>query len=439
MKLDKTTTIHPDTSMFYAKTGLYIPPHRRPTCAKNKSKLAEDSSLGKKKEQSNIDKNDENSVITPQHAAGTTIVVDPKHLALSKEDLIMLCSERYIRLPPLSEYILLQPNANMPYTCLGFQGPVISRPIPSYKYPQRTNEWFELRKGRLTASKFAKALGLYESTTASILGMKTFANHDALTQVVRELALSPEESTETFSEIQKYHMAWGEQHENNAVHCYLHHHKQHIVEETGIWLLEEHTDNLPYNELKQVFADSKLQHHFDYISLIPKIGASPDGLIHYGQRSPKADSVLEIKAPTPFELCTDTKTVRWKENWQSKCKPYTHIPVYYIPQIQVQMLVTGIKKCEFFAWTVSGARKYTVHYNPEYCALMILMLTVLQDIVNSYKQAAMNGTSYVVPQEPFYTKYPKLYSRFVQLTHNMSEQTKKGFVDYSSCIRMQTK
>jgi hypothetical protein len=95
-------------------------------------------------------------------------------------------------------------------------------------------------------------------------------------------------------------MEWGLQHENDAKFEYVERTGRQI-EEVG-FCIPDHTD---------------------------AYGCSPDGLVG-------TDGLIEIKCPAPETL------IGYHGNGE--------LPDQYKPQVQGQLLVTGRKWCDFFAW-----------------------------------------------------------------------------------------
>lgn len=73
------------------------------------------------------------------------------------------------------------------------------------------------------------------------------------------------------------------------------------------------------------------------------LGCTPDGIIYKGQES----LILEAKCPSSMEL-------------------YGTIPDHYMPQLQGQMEISGLKKAHFVCWTPEKLEVFEVEKNQDY-------------------------------------------------------------------------
>lgn len=157
---------------------------------------------------------------------------------------------------------------------------------------QRSKEWFEMRKGRFTASRISEIMGIKG------LGLtgETYAE-----ELANELVFGRDEEEEFVS----YDMMRGIQLEPIAFD--------------------------KFQELKS----------FDFISVQKSeffpfgenAGASPDGLVG-------DDAILEIKCPRP------------KKFFKLVAKGIDAIDKTYIHQMQMQMLCTNSQRCYFFNYII---------------------------------------------------------------------------------------
>jgi len=170
---------------------------------------------------------------------------------------------------------------------------------------QRSEEWFDARKGRVTGSAVGAILGLDPNRDRS----------DVLRDMVRSYHGAPREFRGNIA------TQWGVVHEAEA--------REDFERDTG---LEVQT------------ATFCVHPNFDWI------GASPDGFVG-------DDALLEIKCP--FGLRTQPAPVGFKTAAQQP---------HYVAQMQVQMFVTDRARCHFWQWTPSDSRLETVEYDPEYIA-----------------------------------------------------------------------
>lgn len=166
---------------------------------------------------------------------------------------------------------------------------------------QKSKEWFDARRGKLTGSNVGAALGLNPWKTPD----------DLIRQMVREYhGAEPEFTGNAATE-------YGNLHEPLAVMEYMGKTGLH-PEETGFHVHPE----------------------YDWL------GASPDALI-------EDDGILEVKCP--FGL-------RNKKGEDLVFKTAEEQPHYYA-QIQVEMACTGREKAHFYQWTKHGDSLEVVPFN----------------------------------------------------------------------------
>lgn len=165
---------------------------------------------------------------------------------------------------------------------------------------QRSPEWFAARKGRITASMAGAILGLDPNCT----------REEAMRRMVRASVDAPSEFVGNIA------TNWGTMHEQEA--------KEAFEYEFG----------------EKVEAATFVVH-----PTLDWLGASPDGYVG-------DDALLEIKCP--YGLRDHAAPVPFKGLEEQ--------PHYYA-QMQVQMLVTGRKKCFFWQWTKSDSRVLIVLFD----------------------------------------------------------------------------
>jgi hypothetical protein len=247
-----------------------------------------------------------------------------------------------------------------------------SRFIPnSEEMPaQRSEQWFEQRKSHITGSQLAKSVGFFSSPSvlrALKLEPRTYHRKGELKELYFNLhADTSDELKETnFTAFQRVFMDWGTYHEPNAILTFLHAFPEYTVQETGFWSSKERTDiHDRIVELIQTHAANEEDNLF-VTTHLPDIGASPDGLV-INKETNEIVGVLEIKCPTPF-IPLFEKDGKFKSYQYRKRKPHDQIPVYYLPQIMVQMFVTDVKQCLFSSWcTTTGMNVLQVKFDPEY-------------------------------------------------------------------------
>ena len=167
---------------------------------------------------------------------------------------------------------------------------------------QRSKEWYEARKGKLTGSNIGAALGINNYK----------APDDLIRQMVRDYHDAEPEFTGNIA------TEYGTNYEALAAVEYLGA-TGLMAEECGFFVHPEH----------------------DWL------GASPDGLI-------EDDGVLEIKCP--FSKRDDKKLSFLSVEDQP----------HYHAQMQIEMACTGRNWCHFFQWNKYGYKLVTVDFNQEW-------------------------------------------------------------------------
>lgn len=166
---------------------------------------------------------------------------------------------------------------------------------------QRSEEWFEARKGRVTGSSVGAILGLDPNRS----------REDVLREMVRDYHGAPKEFQGNIA------TQWGVTHEDEARIDF----EFATGKEVALATFCVH-DNLIW------------------------LGASPDGFVD-------SDAVLEIKCP--FGL-RDQKEPVFKTASEQ---------MHYMAQMQIEMFVTDRSICYFWQWTPHGSKLEAVEYDPE--------------------------------------------------------------------------
>lgn len=166
---------------------------------------------------------------------------------------------------------------------------------------QRSQEWFDARKGRITGSMVGAILGLDINTSRD----------EAMRRMVRAYQGLPSEFTGNIA------TQWGTNHETEA------------------------REDFEYDQEMTVEPATFVVH-----PTLPWLGASPDGYLSF-------DALIEIKCP--FGLRDKLKPVPFKTIEQQ--------PHYYA-QMQIQMLVTGRELCYFWQWTPNDYDLTLVKFDP---------------------------------------------------------------------------
>ena len=170
---------------------------------------------------------------------------------------------------------------------------------------QRSEEWFETRKGRVTGSAVGAILDLDPNATRG----------DIMRRMVRQYHEAPSEWNGNIA------TQWGVTHENEA--------REDLQAKIG----------------QEITAATFVMH-----PQISWLGASPDGYVG-------DDYLVEIKCP--FGLRNDPAPVKFKAVGEQS---------HYYAQMQVQMLCAGRSKCYFWQWTPNDNQLDVVEYDPDYIA-----------------------------------------------------------------------
>lgn len=102
----------------------------------------------------------------------------------------------------------------------------------------------------------------------------------------------------------------------------------------------------------------------DNVPILPLMSYSGDGIIVIRD---KIEAILEIKCRMT-RLCNGTNN----EFIDVYPYPFDEIPKYYLPQIHMEMLISGIDKCLFVSWShTKGINIFKVNFSVDYCKKMI--------------------------------------------------------------------
>ena len=170
---------------------------------------------------------------------------------------------------------------------------------------QRTNPyWRDLRKGKLTASKFGRAYRASINENLSAI------------ETLKQDIYNPRD----LSHIKP--IQWGIEHEAEAIDEYIKE-TSNIVKPTGLWLF-------PCGVL----------------------GASPDGLVYRHEHDMHPIGIVEVKCPYSIR----DKVISCENEWHAYLK---YLDCFnnlrrdhdYYAQIQGTMAAVGVEWCDFFVWT----------------------------------------------------------------------------------------
>eukprot|EP00262_Sarcandra_glabra_P017000 TRINITY_DN5681_c0_g1_i1.p1 TRINITY_DN5681_c0_g1~~TRINITY_DN5681_c0_g1_i1.p1 ORF type:complete len:297 (-),score=31.50 TRINITY_DN5681_c0_g1_i1:173-1063(-) len=174
----------------------------------------------------------------------------------------------------------------------------VGAPITPSNLPQRSEEWFALRKDKLTTSTFSTALGFWKGNRRADLW--------------REKVFLPEiESVTT-----KSAMEWGVRNETPAIERY----KTITGRDVDILGFATHADV-----------------QFGWL------GASPDGLLGCCP----GGGILEVKCP-------------YNKGKPELGLPWVAVPYYYMPQVQGQMEIMDRDWVDLYCWTINGSTLFRV-------------------------------------------------------------------------------
>ncbi|KAJ9554520.1 hypothetical protein OSB04_018565 [Centaurea solstitialis] len=208
------------------------------------------------------------------------------------------------------------PHCKTPLTSLVYRPQPLtltSQLSPSDAPAQRSEEWFALRRDKLTTSAFSTALGFWKGTRRY--------------ELWHEKVFLPEGSAITFAPAAARAMEWGVLNESAAIEKY----KTITGREVGSLGFATHSEK-----------------KFDWI------GASPDGLL--GCQFPNP-GILEVKCP-------------FNKGKPELGLPWTNIPFYYMPQVQGQMEVIDRDWVDLYCWTPNGSTIFRVCRDRAYWALI---------------------------------------------------------------------
>lgn len=214
---------------------------------------------------------------------------------------------------------------------------------PSSAPAQRTEEWFALRKDRLTTSTFSTALGLWKGKRRyELWHEKVFAS----------------DTKSTVSLASTHAMEWGVLNESTAIQKY----KTITGRDVGSLGFATHSED-----------------KFDWI------GASPDGLLGCFPNL----GILEVKCP-------------FNKGKPELALPWTKMPYYYMPQVQGQMEVMNRDWVDLYCWTLNGSTIFRVCRDREYWDLIhgILREFWWENVVPAREALAMGSEEEAKKYEP---------------------------------------
>ncbi|KDP26751.1 hypothetical protein JCGZ_17909 [Jatropha curcas] len=187
---------------------------------------------------------------------------------------------------------------------------VLTSCITQSDVPQRSDEWFALRRDKLTTSTFSTALGIWK-------GNRRF-------ELWHEKVFEPE--IQIIESSKRRAMEWGVLNEAVAIDSYK---------------------SITGREVSHLGFAIHSAEQFDWL------GASPDGLLgcfHGG-------GILEVKCP-------------YNKGKPETALPWSTMPFYYMPQVQGQLEIMNREWADLFCWTPNGSTIFRVHRDRDYWELI---------------------------------------------------------------------
>lgn len=179
---------------------------------------------------------------------------------------------------------------------------------------QRSREWFERRKGKLSGSKLSQFLFCDSDVDRIRIYEETFEG--------RKKPPFPEEA--------KKYMKWGTEHEDKAMETLL-----------------DHMPNIITMEAPMV------QH-----STVKYLAASPDGF--FEDQVTKKEGIVEIKCPG------------------KRKKANAKVTYYYVPQMYLEMACAGKTSAMFCSWGLDTCRAWTLEWDDNMWAALCHMFDVFK-------------------------------------------------------------
>lgn len=177
--------------------------------------------------------------------------------------------------------------------------------------PQRSEEWFALRKDKLTTSTFSTALGFWKGQRRfELWHEKVFASE---VQIVEGA--------------QRFAMDWGVLNEEAAIERYK---------------------SITGREVSSLGFAVHAEERFDWL------GASPDGVLDCFPEG----GILEVKCPI------------YNKGKPEIGLPWSKMPFYYMPQVQGQMEIMDREWLDLYCWTPNGSTIFRVCRDRSYWDLI---------------------------------------------------------------------
>ena len=265
--------------------------------------------------------------------------------------------------------------------------------------PQRSDLWLSLRAKYLTGTSLSTALGFNEQCAKDVLGSPGYlVNHDKVTQLVEQLR-NGTAAPPTHNNIA---MEWGTLHESNCKITMLQH--LHDMELREVGMAEVQFSALPAAVVDGVDT-----------GVLPRLGASPDGVAVLGPESckllhdavshqlPAGTRVLfEAKCKSPFVASEGDMYVFTG----SSKKPPREVAPHWYAQVQLGMMATNVCACVLAVYSTGSTMMVCVPRDDVWCNMM---LKSVQWFMQTFVRAA------VMPPPNFSQEMPQ-FAQFLQLT-----------------------
>ncbi|KAL1353049.1 hypothetical protein HN51_016989 [Arachis hypogaea] len=188
--------------------------------------------------------------------------------------------------------------------------PLIASNLSQSEVQQRSDEWFALRKDKLTTSTFSTALGFWKgSRRVELWHEKVFATEVQVIEASKRNA-----------------MEWGVQNESAAIDQYR---------------------KITGHEVSTMGFAMHANERLDWI------GASPDGVLGCFPEG----GILEVKCP-------------YNKGKPETGLPWSSMPFYYMPQVQGQMEIMDCEWVDLYCWTPNGSTIFRVLRERSYWELI---------------------------------------------------------------------
>ena len=226
---------------------------------------------------------------------------------------------------------------------LGSLVPLKHEPLDPRRCKQGSREWFQLRQGRLTASRFSHVLGFGGPAHRRAALAELFSGSEASLSANQGWASANGTTGDGFCGSR-----WGHRYERSALATYLHAYVQPRcsaarVLETGFWPIGgDATSVLPPS-------DGNLA-----------LGASPDALLDGVDALFPGGVVVEVKCPYGAGVPRAQGRVHARQ----------------MPQLQGALLATGRAHCHLVTWSPAGASVFGVAADAAYQRAMVEALVL---------------------------------------------------------------